>query len=130
MKVTFVANARILEYRPGVIYKAELTPLLSGILKRGVHLTLLDPLNLEESNDSTKSNSTSAVSEPTSGSDNGDGATPTSGASTDSGEAAGAEVGRDKKLHRRTPQSDERGTSSGQPTAGNDDSAGKESNSN
>lgn len=47
MEVTFVANSRVMGYRPGQIIKATLTPMLKAILDKGVHLTLIDPPSLE-----------------------------------------------------------------------------------
>lgn len=43
MRVTFVANSRVLGYKPGQIVKAELTDILHAVLTVGRHLTLIDP---------------------------------------------------------------------------------------
>jgi hypothetical protein len=48
MKVTFISHTHVLSYHPGVIYEADLTPILSKLLEEGRLLTLIDPLTLEE----------------------------------------------------------------------------------
>ena len=48
MEVTFVANARILGYKPGQIIKTEMTRQLHALLSIGRHLTLIDPPTLAE----------------------------------------------------------------------------------
>ena len=46
MEITFVANARILGYKPGQIIKTEMTRQLHALLAIGRHLTLIDPPTL------------------------------------------------------------------------------------
>lgn len=48
MEITFVANARILGYKPGQIIKTEMTTQLHALLAIGRHLTLIDPPTLAE----------------------------------------------------------------------------------
>lgn len=47
-EVTFQANSRILGYRPGQIYRTEITRPIRALLERGVHLTLIDPPTLDK----------------------------------------------------------------------------------
>lgn len=48
MKVTFVSYSKVLGYRPGRIYEEELYPLLEAVLRKDVHLRLIDPPTLDE----------------------------------------------------------------------------------
>lgn len=48
MEVTFVANARIMGYKPGQIIRTEMTKQLHALLAVGRHLTLIDPPTLAE----------------------------------------------------------------------------------
>lgn len=47
MKVTFVSYSKVLGYRPGRIYTDELYPLLEAVLRKDVHLRLIDPPTLD-----------------------------------------------------------------------------------
>lgn len=51
MEVTFVANSRIMGYRPGQVVKIDsknMSTQLKALLAKGRHLTLLDPMELDE----------------------------------------------------------------------------------
>lgn len=47
MQVTFRANTRVLGFLPGKIYTVELEPLLEELLKKDVHVSLIDPPTLD-----------------------------------------------------------------------------------
>ena len=50
-KITFTSNSRVLGYRPGQVItmdEKDLTGTLRALLARGRHLSLIDPLTLDE----------------------------------------------------------------------------------
>lgn len=47
MRVTFIAYSKTLGYSPGRIYEEELYPLLEAVLRKDVHLRLIDPPSLD-----------------------------------------------------------------------------------
>lgn len=82
MEITFVANSRILGYRPGQVVKInekDLTSPVRALLAVGRHLVLIDPLTLDNPNDSPKSTTDSKEHRSTNLKIDGQSDTPSSG---------------------------------------------------
>lgn len=102
MEITFVANARVAGYRAGQVYKiqdTDLTPMLRGLLAKGRHLALLDPLSLEDVDGSGKSADNPKPSKQTSRSGNEQATAPDGGKRAENGEGDSTSERRPEELH-------------------------------
>jgi hypothetical protein len=133
MKVTFQANAKVMGYHPGNLYSIDsedLTDQVYGLLRIGRHLTLIDPLTVEEIDGGRQSHSDTTGNQSSSRSGNGQGTAPKGGTRSTDSKATGPKVGRDEELYRRGGPSDIGGTASREPKDSTDESEREESNSN
>jgi hypothetical protein len=94
MEVTFISHSHILGYYPGVIYKTNLTPILSKLLEEGRLLTLIDPLTLEEPEHGSPSTADSEKHPEASGTNRSDGANSKSRKRASGSEATSSSSGR------------------------------------